>query len=781
MLMKNRTNVLGGGGYTDAKNGSIAPQNNGEYCQNLQDTCKNRQNTANCKICGNNNKNKNLAKTHNKNNCTTTEFDCTNDKKSAKMKGSSMKNNNQRISTICTEQTRANQFRKMTILSLVILLLGLAFVAYTTYSVLKDSKTATGTIAFTFDSPALRFNNGIEMFYSNVGADGTLNNGGITYGSSSAVSLTTDSKYNVTIDDQNQLSQYFVKVEYIFSDLSSTTNLISFDSTTYTFGEASLGVVSADSVLKNRFSLTSTTAVKTGTTFNLFEPLSHFTYTGENLTTATTPQTIFIVVSADTKKDMSDSRAQATIEGQIGFNVVAGSTVSDVSVLNDVVIENLYQNGTYQSTTVSGSVNVAVTNPAKYTKITMQSTAPLYSQNMVSSSKNGWMYVLTTDANGTNLRATNESTLSSIDVTSVLKNAPVGTFSATQTNATYTFSISSSVDGVNYALMTDASTGAAATATLNITITNRTKPAYTTSGEMKIEISGGFNPSISVTSSLTISELSPNVYFKMIVNVPLNSVSSSTESVTYGGNSYNCEKIANGSYTYKFTIISASKISSVDLSGLLVQCISGDGYRETSDTITEAVELYYSYDNKNFTSFDESINCVYSLSYKVCCITEDTAVSVGFNGETKLANEIEVGDKVLTMDTTTGELSLQNITNVVVVTRYSLATVRLKDGSVLNLTPDHPILTSTGWAICGTSTLYDVSPDVLRDNPLAVGDMVKTLSGYVEVESIDIMTTTRGITVYSYSVENNHNLFAGGMLIHNALCPTVPLNAYNDI
>ena len=146
-------------------------------------------------------------------------------------------------------------------------------------------------------------------------------------------------------------------------------------------------------------------------------------------------------------------------------------------------------------------------------------------------------------------------------------------------------------------------------------------------------------------------------------------------------------------------------------------------------------------------------------------------MSVGFNGETKLANAIEVGDKVLTMNTTTGELALESITKVIVVTRYSLATVRLKDGSVLNLTPDHPILTSTGWAICGTSTPYDVSPDVLRDTPLAVGDMVKTLNGYVEVESIDLMTTTRGITVYSYSVENNHNFFAGGILIHNIPCP----------
>ena len=740
----------------------------------MQDTCKNRQNTANCIICTNNNENKNLAKTNNKNKCTTTDFNRTKDNKSAKVKGSSMKNNSINNSNLCMAQSRASQFRKMTILSLVILLLGLAFIAFTTYSVLKDSKTATGTIAFTFDSPALCFDNGVEMFYSNIGADGTLNNGGISYGSSSAISLVTDSKYNVTIDDQNQLSQYYVKIEYIFSDLSSTMSLISFDSTTYTFGEISLGAVTADSVLKNRFSLTSTAAVKTGTTFNLFEPLSHFTYTGaEQLVTSTTPQTIYIVVSADTKKDMTDSRAQATIEGQIGFNVVTGSTVSGVSALDNVVIENTYQNGTYQSTTVSGSVNVAVTNPAKYTKITLQSATPLYAAGTQTSAADNWDYTLTADASKTVLTAINANTLSTIDVTLVLKNAPVGAFSAEQTNVAYTFSISSSVDGVNYALMTDATTGDVASATLTISITNKTKPTYTKSGEMEIlyyDDNYTYNDYITISSSLTINDFSPSVYLKMVVNVPLDFDSSNTESVTYDENTYSCEKTANGSYKFKFTITSETKISSVNLSGLLVACING--YSSSSwSSASETVELYYSHDNVNFISLEENINCSYTYTEFHCCVAGDSQISVGFNGETKLANEIEVGDKVLTINTTTGELSLESITKVIVKTRYSLATVRLKDGSILKLTPDHPILTSTGWTICGKSTLYDVSPDVLRDTPLAVGDMVKTLNGYVEVESIDIMTTTRGITVYAYSVENNHNLFAGGMLIHNVTCP----------
>ena len=741
----------------------------------MQHTCQNRQNTANCKICANDNKNKNLIKTNNKNNCTTAEIDCTKDKKGAKVKGSSMKNISTNNSVICTAESRARQFCGLTLINIIISILAVSFIALTTFGALKDSKTATGTIAFTFDSPALCFDNGVEMFYSNVGLDGTLNNGEISYGNSNGISLVTDSKYKVAIDDQNQLSQYYVKIEYIFSDLSSTESLISFDSATYKFGETSLGAVTADSVLKNRFSLTSTATVKTGVTFNLFEPLSHFTYIGEQLTTSTTPQTIYIVISADTKKDMSDSRAQATISGQIGFNVVVGSTVTGVSDLNNVIIENLYQNGTYKSSTVSSSVSVTVSNPAKYTKITMQSATPLFVAGTQTSTMDNWDYKLTTDASKTVLTAVNAGTLGKIDVTSVLQKAPVGTFSTAQTNVAYTFSIASSVDGVNYASMNDANTGAIASATLKVDIINQTKPTYTTSGKMEIYTHSGDYESISVTSSLTISDISPTIYLKMVVDVPLSSTQSDSKDVTYESINYTCTKEESNTNLFKFTVISKEKVSSVDLSKLLVECMKVDNFLWSSSTINSELLLSYSLDGTNFYILDDTMSCTFTTSLSMCCITGDTEVSVGFNGESKFANAIAIGDKVLTMNTATGELSLESIIKVIVVTRYAMATVRLKDGSVLNLTPDHPILTSTGWAICGKSTQYDISPDVMRDTPLAVGDMVKTLSGYVEVESIDIMTTTRGITVYSYSVENNHNLFAGGMLIHNVPCPTKPV------
>jgi len=150
-----------------------------------------------------------------------------------------------------------------------------------------------------------------------------------------------------------------------------------------------------------------------------------------------------------------------------------------------------------------------------------------------------------------------------------------------------------------------------------------------------------------------------------------------------------------------------------------------------------------------------------------CCVIGDTEISTGLNGETMLAQELQAGEYVLSLDTTTNTLSLQKITKIIVVKRDKIAIIKLKDGSVLKLTPDHPILTSTGWATCADESGYNVSPDAMRETPLQVGDFVKTQTGYVEVDSITIETLSESITVYNFKVENNNNFFASGILLHD--------------
>ena len=706
--MKNRTNVLGGGGYNDAKNGSIISQNDKEYCQNLQASCTKRHNYG------------------------------------------------------------------LTLLNIAVLILALVFMAFTTYCTLKDSKTATGTIAFTFDSPAMSFDSGIGMFYSNVGMDGTLNSGEISYGDATAVSSIKNWNYNVGLDSDNKRGSYFVKIEYVFSDLSSAESKIEFDSTTYTFGTTSLGTVTAEGDLKNRFSLTSTAAVSTGVTFNLFEPLSHFTYTGGVFTTSA-PQTVFIVISADSKKDMSDSRAQTTIATKLGFGIVA-STISNMSALENATYEIVYSGGEYVSSTFSSSDSLIVTNPTKYIKIELQSSEPLYSAAAeINNTINNWKYTLTTDSSGSRLTAISASTLDTIDVASVLSNAPVGSFSDEKSDVLCTFSVYSSTDGATYTQMIDKNTLKFATASLKVNIVNYTAPTCTIDSNGTFEmwvlhnVSCGSDTYEGIDTHGACSiKLSPSAYIRGKFTISSATWVRTTSAEAIVDNvTYYAEASKNATSGYDFTLTSKSKVSNVDLLKTLAEafenffgCYTGSG----------TLVLYYSFNNIDFIDLNKSISI--TLNYQdmgepKCCVTGDTEISTGLNGETMLAQDLRAGNYVLTMDTMTNALSLQKVTDIIVVTRDSIATVKLKDGSVLKLTPDHPILTQSGWATCTGESTYDVTPDALRDTPLKVGDLVKTQTGYAEVESIEIETLVEPITVYNFKVENNNNFFASGILLHS--------------
>ena len=663
----------------------------------------------------------------------------------------------------------------LTLLNIVVLILALVFMAFTTYCTLKDSKTATGTIAFTFDSPAMSFDSGIGMFYSNVSMDGTLNSGEISYGDATAVSSIKNWNYNVGLDSGNQLGSYFVKIEYVFSDLSSTESKIEFDNTTYSFGTTSLGTVNADSDLKNRFSLSSTAAVAKGVTFNLFQPLSHFTYTSGVFTTST-PQTLYIVISADSKKDMSDSRAQTTIAANLGFGIVA-STTSNVSAIENATYEIVYGGGEYDSSTFSSSDSLIVTNPTKYIKIELESSEPLYSAAAeITNTANDWMYTMTTNSNGSILTAINANTLGTIDVASMLINAPVGTFSTEKSDVLCAFSVYSSTDGATYTQMIDKNTLKFATASLKLNIVNYTAPTYTIDSNGTFTMGVNHNVSCGaddyegiVTYGTCSIELFPSAYIRGKFTISsATSVRTTSAEATVDNVTYYAEASKNATSGYDFVITSKSKVSNVDLLKTLASTFEDffGCYYTGSGTLV----LYYSFNNIDYVDLNKSIAITlihFDMGERICCVTGDTGISTGLNGETMLAQDLCVGNYVLAMDTTTNVLSLQKVTDVIIVTRDSIATVRLKDGSVLKLTPDHPILTQTGWATCTGKSTYDVTPDVLRDTPLKVGDLVKMQTGYAEVESIEIETLVEPITVYNFKVENNNNFFASGILLHS--------------
>ena len=220
-------------------------------------------------------------------------------------------------------------------------------------------------------------------------------------------------------------------------------------------------------------------------------------------------------------------------------------------------------------------------------------------------------------------------------------------------------------------------------------------------------------------------------------------------------------------------IVDMSVNNTIDLDALLTNSPVGT-YSSSVSSIVAIMVMNYSKNGSDFLPISNlQANITYNISWRLCCVTGDTEISVGYNGEIKLAEDIKAGDYLLTMNMTTGQYELDQVQEVIVRTRYFVNTITLVDGTILRITSDHPILTDEGWKCCDyESSSYDIYPEVLLQEDLQVGDKVKTQNGYVEIASIEEIYYTSGITVYTFKMTNNKNFFADNILVHNPpVCP----------
>lgn len=162
------------------------------------------------------------------------------------------------------KQTKSEAVRHRTfVLSLLTLVLSVLVLALSfTYSQLSASKTATGSITFTLESPAVTYETPLNFKYEN---------GIMTYG------LTTDGgtdlssvPYNITIDSDNILSSYYALVGFQFINASTNAEItsdITFGASP-SFGSVAMSALSYDATYNSFVSKTST-AVAKGSKLNL--------------------------------------------------------------------------------------------------------------------------------------------------------------------------------------------------------------------------------------------------------------------------------------------------------------------------------------------------------------------------------------------------------------------------------------------------------------------------------------------------------------------------------
>ncbi|RKZ78238.1 MAG: hypothetical protein DRR16_28050, partial [Candidatus Parabeggiatoa sp. nov. 3] len=120
----------------------------------------------------------------------------------------------------------------------------------------------------------------------------------------------------------------------------------------------------------------------------------------------------------------------------------------------------------------------------------------------------------------------------------------------------------------------------------------------------------------------------------------------------------------------------------------------------------------------------------------------------------KPIEDIQIGEKVLSMDENTGKTSYQIVTDLIQEKRqYRLVEITLDSGNSIEATAEHPFyLKGKGWNPASS---------------LKVGQILELHDGTVVVA--EVLTRIRHDLVYNLTVANTHNYFVGedGVLVHN--------------
>ena len=155
------------------------------------------------------------------------------------------------------------------------------------------------------------------------------------------------------------------------------------------------------------------------------------------------------------------------------------------------------------------------------------------------------------------------------------------------------------------------------------------------------------------------------------------------------------------------------------------------------------------------------------------CFIGNTKVLLSTNKQVNIKNIKENIDCVVTYDFKNKKFTRNRVQKRLKYTVNELVNIKLTNGEILSCTPTHPIYSTNKQRWCAVKPKYVNTSD---RGMLTVGDYVMISECHekgdiCQVSEIEFQFFKHNETldVYTLTVENNHNFFANGVLVHNTM------------
>jgi len=159
---------------------------------------------------------------------------------------------------------------------------------------------------------------------------------------------------------------------------------------------------------------------------------------------------------------------------------------------------------------------------------------------------------------------------------------------------------------------------------------------------------------------------------------------------------------------------------------------------------------------------------VHNYSRAGACFVDGTEVTLS-SGDVKNIEDVKQGDEVLTLNEATGEQEGKLVYGIMTPKHNDIVKYTLEDGTEVSSTYDHPYfvdgLELKSLNPVKTNSLYNIGVEV---GEIKIGDiLIKADGSKSAIVTIDAGLLDADIQTTIIRVEDNHNFYANGILVHN--------------